>query len=1077
VTLSKSPHLDSVVIQSGRYAALRGRIIEGTLSYENEVLTENQIRKGLVSLIKSIEEWAVTDSKVKREIAEVKIGRDATNTAINSPISTGGGNVQFGHNTYIEYAGEKVPHFLTESPQVLPVFKGRDEELTKLHDQLFDGEGDHLILLVNGQGGVGKTSIATQYFFNYNHEYSHAAWVLKEGSIQDAMLKLEFGLNLKFSKETDKQRLSIILQKVANLKAPCLLIIDNANERDDLKQHISTLRQCANFHVLLTSRLDSFDGAKTYKVGPLPEPIAKGLFEQYYRAFNEEEAAIFPDVYKAVDGNTLVLQLLAKNLIRNRRKYHLPDLLTDLQERGVLRLSQTKKVVTNYGTLSEGQIEDIVAAMYDLGDLSVDQLKLLSVFAALPPEKILFDHLEVLVTFLDDLEETLNELQELGWVEESEDAYESSYRCSPVVQAVVRNKNGEWRKILPFLRSEIKDLLASDQSGNLKIGIKAARPFVTYGEAIAPFLPRVEPNLFFYQQLMFYYNSSGDLSMSMTWGLKIASLAKGLLKDDPDNSDLKNGLAISYEKLGETHSDLGQLPKALQFFEIETKLFEELHRDFPDNVGFKNGLAISYEKLGETHSDLGQLPKALQFFEIETKLFEELHRDFPDNVGFKNGLAISYSKLGQTHSDLGQLPKALQFFEERSRLGQELHRDFPDNVGFKNGLAISYSKLGQTHSDLGQLPKALQFFEERSRLGQELHRDFPDNVGFKNGLAISYEKLGQTHSDLGQLPKALQFFDLDIELSKELHRDFPDNVGFKNGLAISYEKLGQTHSDLGQLPKALQFFEIETKLFEELHRDFPDNVGFKNGLAISYEKLGKTHSDLGQLPKALQFFEIETKLFEELHRDFPDNVGFKNGLAISYEKLGKTHSDLGQLPKALQFFEIETKLFEELHRDFPDNVGFKNGLAISYEKLGKTHSAMGQLPKALQFFEERSRLGQELHRDFPDNVGFKNGLAISYSKLGQTHSDLGQLPKALQFFDLDIELSKELHRDFPDNVGFKNGLAISYVKLGEVAQAAAEKQAHYRKAEQLWIELTDAFPGYAQFHQFLEAIRKRLAKF
>jgi GTPase SAR1 family protein len=124
------------------------------------VLTENQIRKGLVSFIKSIEEWAETDSKVKREIAEVKIGRDATNTAINSPISTGGGNVQFGHNTYIEYAGEKVPHFLTKSPQVLPVFKGRDEELTKLHDQLFDGEGDHLILLVNGQGGVGKTSIA-----------------------------------------------------------------------------------------------------------------------------------------------------------------------------------------------------------------------------------------------------------------------------------------------------------------------------------------------------------------------------------------------------------------------------------------------------------------------------------------------------------------------------------------------------------------------------------------------------------------------------------------------------------------------------------------------------------------------------------------------------------------------------------------------------------------------------------------------------------------------------------------------------------------------------------------------------
>jgi hypothetical protein len=454
-TLSKSPYLDRVIIQSGRYAALRGRIIDGTLSYENEVLTENQIRKGLLSFINSIEEWAETDSEVKREIAEVKIGGDVTNTAINSPISTEGGDVHFGNKTYIEYTGEKILHFLTESPQVLPVFEGRDEELEKLHDKLLSGEGDHLILLVNGQGGVGKTSMATQYFFNYNHEYSHAAWVFKKGSIRDAILMLEFGLNLKFSPETDEQRLSIILQKIANLKAPCLLIIDNANEREDLRQHIGDLRRCANFHVLLTSRLDSFDGAETYKVGALPEPVARKLFEQYYRAFNEEEASLFPEVYNAVDGNTLVLQLLAKNLHllaqqkskRNRREYHLPELLTDLQERGVLRLSQSKKVVTNYGPLSEGQIEDIVAAMYDLGDLSEYQLKLLSVFAALPTEKILFDHLEVLVTFLEDLEETLDELQQLGWLEEStetldeqqepgsEKESDSSYRCSPVVRA------------------------------------------------------------------------------------------------------------------------------------------------------------------------------------------------------------------------------------------------------------------------------------------------------------------------------------------------------------------------------------------------------------------------------------------------------------------------------------------------------------------------------------------------------------------------------------------------------------------------------------------------------------------
>ncbi|MEN9611615.1 MAG: hypothetical protein RLZZ628_2429, partial [Bacteroidota bacterium] len=36
------------------------------------------------------------------------------------------------------------------------------------------------------------------------------------------------------------------------------------------------------------------------------------------------------------------------------------------------------------------------------------------------------------------------------------------------------------------------------------------------------------------------------------------------------------------------------------------KLGEELYALYPANVGFKNGLAISYSKLGETHAELSR---------------------------------------------------------------------------------------------------------------------------------------------------------------------------------------------------------------------------------------------------------------------------------------------------------------------------------------------------------------------------------------------------------------------------------------------------------------------------------------
>jgi tetratricopeptide (TPR) repeat protein len=51
-------------------------------------------------------------------------------------------------------------------------------------------------------------------------------------------------------------------------------------------------------------------------------------------------------------------------------------------------------------------------------------------------------------------------------------------------------------------------------------------------------------------------------------------------------------------------------------------------------------------KLGSIHQALGEVDKALEFFELEVDLFKELYESNPKNVELKNGLAVSYYKLG-----------------------------------------------------------------------------------------------------------------------------------------------------------------------------------------------------------------------------------------------------------------------------------------------------------------------------------------------------------------------------------------------------------------------------------------------
>jgi tetratricopeptide (TPR) repeat protein len=146
-------------------------------------------------------------------------------------------------------------------------------------------------------------------------------------------------------------------------------------------------------------------------------------------------------------------------------------------------------------------------------------------------------------------------------------------------------------------------------------------------------------------------------------------------------------LAISYEKLGSTHTALGNLEKALTFFEKDIELSKELYEAYPTNVSFKNGLAISYEKLGSTHSALGNLEEALCFFEMFNQLSKELYEAYPQNVDFKSNLAESFLLLGIYFLDINSdKTKAKSCFQQAESLWTELVRDAPLYAEFKRFL-------------------------------------------------------------------------------------------------------------------------------------------------------------------------------------------------------------------------------------------------------------------------------------------------------------------------------------------------------------------------------------------------------
>ncbi|WP_170110589.1 NB-ARC domain-containing protein, partial [Flavilitoribacter nigricans] len=454
----------------------------------------------------------------------------------------------------ITYQQRKIKKVLGPPPFIPEIFLGRDNDLEAIRQKL--SAGDNLLLLVNGEGGIGKTTAAAAYYRRYQDLYQHVAWVFGGLDLQEALLTLAPPLQINFSEAMpNEQRLHILLEAMSNLDEPCLLVIDNANEIEELKKNYLALRSCPNFHVLVTTRITEFEQAASHRISHLKKKTAVTLFKKHYPEHDPAENQLLEAILAAVGYNTLVIELLARNLRnfnRLRTRYHLSDLLQDLQEKKLLALSHSRAVKTGYQAdtlaLREEKPEDIIAAMYDLSDLTSLETKLLSFFAVLPAENIAFELFSDLLNDTENLDDTLLLLAQKGWIDY--DPENVSFKVSPVIQSITRSKH-------PQLFEYCQELIA---------GLSEK---LDYQAGIGHFI-----------------NATYEEASLFAW------YAENLI--DCLNQ-IEYSLGLLCERVGSYHSTTGNLDKALTFFEEYSRFNTELYEAYPQNVSFKNGLAISYE--------------------------------------------------------------------------------------------------------------------------------------------------------------------------------------------------------------------------------------------------------------------------------------------------------------------------------------------------------------------------------------------------------------------------------------------------------------------------------------------------
>ncbi len=731
---------------------------------------------------------------------------------------------------------------------------GRSKELAELTALL--AENGQLVL-VNGMGGIGKTSLAAAYVAQEYDNYQHIAWISNNSAdiADDILQSRDLLQSLELNTLTGDREviLGAVLHKLRSIdERPKLFVIDNAAA--EIERRLPQLPSQPNWHVLITSR-EEIAGTHSMPLDFLQPSDAVALFKKHCHRIEAEDE--IQQIVAAVDYHTLTIEILARTAQLQRTK--LDELLSAIRNdaRANVRTAHSNQAKIE-------RVRSYLETIFDFSGLNNDELWLLKQFVALPPE---FQPYELLVELIEPeqlgriqtFSELLDNLAGKGWL--LCDEKRNNFKMHRVVQEAFREKLKITPHDIESLLTNVTSKLSVDQTKDNPVDKFL---WIPYGEAVELIVGQ-------FQEPMV-----GQLQGKLGWVLQdfgdyagAKTLLERALASDEKNFGVANPeTAVSCANLAQVLRDLGEYNRAAELL--------------------KRALEIAETTLGVKHlttatrcSNLGLVYQALGDYVLAKKLFERALSIEEEKLGAEHSTtAVSYANLGSVLHDLGQNEKAKELLElalvsDKKNFGA----DHPK-------IAVRSSNLALVLQDLGQNDKAKELLEHAMAYYQ---RDFGPN---HPTTAIISSNLASVHQALGDYGAAK-------ELLESAMRSAEEHFGIDNPTtAVRYSNLGSVLQKLGDHDGAKEMLERAFVILEKnLGADHPTT-------ALTCSNLGMALGALGDYAGAMNLLKRAMTINEQIFgKDHPTTaLGYFNMAAV-LDKLGEIERAWSMASKALRVFE------------------------------------------------------------------------------------------------------------------------------------------------------------------------------
>lgn len=518
-------------------------------------------------------------------------------------------------------------------------FVGRERELAQLNTLI--NRGDQIVF-VNGEGGLGKSSLAQQWAWERRNDFEFF-WTTFTDDLAQTIINLS--TNPPYFVEGSSNPKDIFFHNLKCLRGygdTAVLIIDNF---DLLPEKMSEVLHGEAFaaltrlrmKIIFTCRHRPTDFATCVEVLPLSEDELLRLMRQYYPA--DDLGDYLPQIIRAADFNTLIVEQSAKMLQQSWGQLSPKKILEQLKNPTV-----------------GGAIFDKLKALYDLSELTPTAKKILAQAVLLPARGI--NAAIFLRTHEEYQQDKIRILELSGWLKKSADNFISLH---PLVREVCKPEmeqaQSECRDFVDKYSREISTLTMTNQ-------ISHRRERMEIVSNAADLLPDTDGQL---------SKSAGELNYlegraRHAWHY-YQEYWKIFLKLNP-KPDMLEAVAIM-EKIAWSASNAGEFAEAIYFAESTLTVAErELDSDL-----YRAKLLPQYISFAGIYRRAGVFDKATELYATAIKLEEKYKVDDFTRAKLFISCAKFFSVRGKYEPALSYGRRAMEILDRR--------RDFSPTMSAK----------------------------------------------------------------------------------------------------------------------------------------------------------------------------------------------------------------------------------------------------------------------------------------------------------------------------------------------------------------------------------------------------------